>query len=203
MKIVVISPEREDPREIVVVEQLCAAGLPRYHLRKPSWTKAQCVQWIQALPEHCRSRVVLHQHHELVNEFGLGGRHWRDDGSAPLAAVRSAREITSRSVHTVEALCAAFGRYDSVFFAPVFPSLSKPGHEPRVDREALATALAKRRQAECRTEVLALGGVAATNVRQCLAMGFDGVALVGAIWLSRDPVITYREICEAGVCHAA
>src|SRR5947209_3397705 len=80
MKLVVISPEHNDPREIAVLAALLAAGLERYHVRKPHWSAAQLETWLRMLPSEWRSRLVLHSHHELVATLGLGGRHWRDDG---------------------------------------------------------------------------------------------------------------------------
>src|SRR5580704_15973511 len=81
MKLVVISPEGDDPRETAVLGALLAAGLERYHVRKPHWPAAQLEAWLHTLPADWHSRLVLHQHHELVAKFGLLGRHWRDGDS--------------------------------------------------------------------------------------------------------------------------
>src|SRR3954468_18401420 len=96
MKLVVISAEGNPPREVAVLDALFVAGLERYHLRKPSWSRAKLESWLREVPERWRSRLVLHQHHELVEAYGLGGRHWRDDGSAP-AIPDSNEKLASRS----------------------------------------------------------------------------------------------------------
>src|SRR5580700_4758434 len=90
MKLAIISPEHDDPRETAVLGALLAAGLERYHVRKPHWPAAQLETWLRTLPADWCSRLVLHQHHELVAKFGLLGRHWRDDDS--LCAQPSFRE---------------------------------------------------------------------------------------------------------------
>jgi thiamine-phosphate pyrophosphorylase len=83
MRLVVISPEDRDGREIDVLGALLAAGLERYHVRKPRWSASELASWLGRLPDGWRPRIVLHQHHELVERFGLGGRHWRDAGDRP------------------------------------------------------------------------------------------------------------------------
>jgi thiamine-phosphate pyrophosphorylase len=204
MKLVCISPEHDDPREVAVLGALFAAGLERYHVRKPHWPVAQLEAWLRALPTDWRTRLVLHQHHELVATLGLLGRHWRDDGSAPLVAPANAG-FTSRSCHDLATLRAALGHYDSVFFGPVFPSISKSGHGPRdnFSTSEFSTLLAQRTPAERRTTVLALGGITADRLSQVRTLGFDGVAVLGAIWQAGDPVAAFCELQDAVYAHAA
>jgi thiamine-phosphate pyrophosphorylase len=212
MKLVVISPEQDDPRETAVLGALFASGLERYHVRKPHWPAAQLETWLRTLPEEWRPRLVLHQHHELVAKFNLGGRHWRDEkGGAPcpqraesvLGTSRST--FTSRSCHDLATLRAALGRYDSVFFGPVFPSFSKPGYGPHdnFSTSELPTLLALRTSDERRTTLLALGGITAARLPQVRALGFDGVAVLGAVWQADDPVAAFCETQDAVYAHAA
>ncbi|MDD2764475.1 MAG: thiamine phosphate synthase [Opitutaceae bacterium] len=225
MKLVVISPEHDDPRETAVLGALFAAGLERYHVRKPHWSAGRLAVWLRALPRAWYPRLVLHQHHELVAEFGLGGCHWRDDvnvgrdrppsprlcsaGPIPPRIRKSAGfgdpalqrgVFTSRSCHGLVTLKAALGRYDSVFFGPVFPSISKPGHGPRTDfmPEELTALLGQRTAAERKTAVLALGGVTAKNLPRCRDLGFDGAAVLGAVWQAPDPVAVFRNLQAVG-----
>lgn len=204
MKLVVISPEAADPRETAVLRGLFAAGLECYHVRKPHWSAAQLEAWLRALPAGWRSRLMLHSHHELVARLGLGGRHWRDDGSAP-PTPPAGQGLTSRSCHDLATLRMALGRYDSVFFGPVFPSLSKPGHGPQPDfsSDKVSALLAQRTSMERRTCVLALGGVTAEHLPRCHELGFDGIAVLGAVWQSADPVAAFCELQEAIHAHAA
>lgn len=206
MKVVVISPEHADPREAVVLGDLFAAGLERYHVRKPTWSRTQLESWLRQLPVEWRSRLVLHQHHELAKTLGLGGLHWRDQGTAgippvwPESLTASAPPpphlFTSRSCHDLPTLRASLGRYDSVFFGPVFPSLSKPGYGPRDDLSfaELAACLSSRRAAERRTTVLALGGITAERIHEVRTLGFDGIAVIGAIWQAADPARAFAKL---------
>jgi len=208
MKLVLISPEHDDPRETAVLGALLAAGLEYYHVRKPHWSAGQLEAWLRALPEEWRPRLVLHSHHPLVDQFGLGGRHWRDEESegrgVPAEPLKHSVQphglpypgITSRSCHDLPTLRAALGRYDSVFFGPIFPSISKANYGPSGDfsPKEISMLLAERTPAERRTAVLALGGVAARNLLQIAALGFDGAAVLGAVWQSADPAATFQEL---------
>jgi thiamine-phosphate pyrophosphorylase len=204
MKLFVLTPELPDPREPAVLTALFAAGLERCHVRKPSATRAELADWLNALPAAFRARCVLHQHHDLVAELGLGGRHWRDLPSTPLVPP-GGHGLASRSCHDLEGLRAALGHYDSVFLGPVFPSISKPGHGPGVDfsPEQIAARLATRSAVEHRTAVIALGGVTAENIPHCRALGFDGVAVLGAIWQAADPVRAFVQLQTTLHRHAA
>jgi thiamine-phosphate pyrophosphorylase len=204
MKLVVISPEHDEPREIAVLGALFAAGLERYHVRKPHWPAAQLETWLRMLPEDWRPRLVLHSHHELVEKFNLGGHHWRDDGSAPRTPSAN-NSFISRSCHDLATLRAALGHYDSVFFGPVFPSISKPGRglSDNFPPKELSLLLNSRTANERRTTVLALGGITAAGFPQIRVFGFDGVAVLGAVWQADDPVAAFCEIQDAVYAHAA
>src|SRR6185369_17360893 len=198
MKLVVLSPEDTAAREPAVLAALFAAGLERYHVRKPGWTREEMECWLCALPAIWRQRLVLHQHHALVDELGLGGRHWRDDTTAPAIPPVGAA-LSSRSCHDFATLHAALGHYDSIFFGPMFSSISKPGHGPGDDFDAneLIALLSRRTSAERRTAVVALGGITPENAPHCRALGFDGVAVLGAIWQAADPQRVFAELQTA------
>ncbi|MGH7995090.1 MAG: thiamine phosphate synthase [Opitutaceae bacterium] len=221
MDLVLISPEGEDPREAALLPELMAAGLRRYHLRKPGWSAERMSRWLSDLPAEIRCRIVPHQHHNLVERFGLAGRHWPDreegpPGRAPGARAGSAPRkgadaglgapdvasgsgscgLRSRSCHGVTDLERALGAFDSVFFGPVFPSISKPGRDPdsSVDAAALAHLLGREDADRRRTPILALGGVTAERVLRCRVRGFDGVAVLGAVWGAADPLGAFRSL---------
>jgi thiamine-phosphate pyrophosphorylase len=196
VKLIVISPELEDPRETAVLGALLKAGLERYHVRKPAWSADRLGSWLAALPADWRHRLVLHSHHGLVDEFGLAGRHWRDDASAP---AEPGPGFTSRSCHDQRDLQAALGAYTAVFFGPLFPSISKIGRGPagKTESEAVEGVLATRSTAHPRTEVIALGGITAERIRQCHDWRFDGAAVLGAIWQASNPVAAFTSLQSA------
>ena len=44
-------------------------GLPRLHLRKPAWSKSEAVAFLSRLDEGTLRSTVLHDWHELADEF--------------------------------------------------------------------------------------------------------------------------------------
>jgi thiamine-phosphate pyrophosphorylase len=201
VKLIVVSPEAEDAREPAVLAQLLAAGLAGYHLRKPGWGRDAVAAFLRRLPAEFHPRIVLHAHHELAAEFAVGGLHERDEPGAPRCDLLSdiAGRLRSRAVHELVTLQTALAHYDRVLFSPVFPSLSKPGHAPRVPAAELRTALARPRRAE----VFALGGVDVSRLAACRELGFDGVSVLGAVWQAADPVRACAELQRALFTHAA
>jgi thiamine-phosphate pyrophosphorylase len=197
MKIVVVSPPDDRPDEHAICRALFEAGVQRYHLRKPAWTKALTAAWLESLPEPWRTRVVLHGHHELAHQLGAGGVHFRDDGSAPEHPGPTG--FTSRSCHAVEAVQAALGRYHAVLMGPLFVSRSKPGYGPlpKQMRDQLGALLPTRTPGQRQTEVIAIGGVSTSSLKECSALGFDGVAVLGAVWQAPDPVASFLGLAAA------
>jgi thiamine-phosphate pyrophosphorylase len=95
-----------------------------------------------------------------------------------------------------------------VLFGPVFSSLSKPGHGPAADFPwaELASLLAGARPRAAR--ILAIGGITAARLPRCRELGFDGAAVLGAVWGAPDPVAAYSLIRDVaakleGARHAA
>lgn len=202
MKLVVISPEAEDPREVAVLGALLRAGLERYHVRKPAWGSDQLGAWLEALPAAWRPRLVLHSHHHWVGALGLGGRHWRDEAATPTAPGEG---YTSRSCHDLAGLTAALGAYTAVFFGPIFPSLSKPGHGPGGTETAgtLTRTLADCSPLQRQTAVIALGGVTLERLPHCRDLGYDGAAVLGAVWQSAQPVAAFQALQAAAAAMPA
>jgi thiamine-phosphate pyrophosphorylase len=210
MKITVLSPPGADVRETPVVSALFEAGLETFHLRKPGWTLPELAAWGETLPSEWRSRVVLHAAAgtpvaawmEAARRLGLRGLHFRFGASPPdLEVVRAAGPGLQfgRACHDLAELGAALGRFDRVLAGPVFASISKPGHGPdgRLAHEPLRHLLAPRTSMRQRTEVFALGGVDKGRIEACRALGFDGAAVLGAVWNARDPVAAFTTLRDA------
>lgn len=199
MKLAVISPESHDPREAAVVRALFAAGLDRYHLRKPGWSVPETETFLENFSPAERSRMVIHSHYALASAQGMGGIHDRDTptvsrGQLPVSP--GGTTLRSRACHDLPSLREALGRYDAVLLSPIFPSISKPGHIPdgKIDFSELKTVLSNRSAAERRTLVFALGGIDATNTERCRQLGFDGIAVLGALWGAEDPVRAFQAL---------
>ncbi len=188
MKIVVISPEGHEPREVAALGAFLSAGLEAYHVRKPDWSEDALEEWLGDLPADWRPRLVLHEHARLVGRFGLGALHLRDQGPRTVGA-------SSRSCHDLATLAARMGRYRTLFYGPVFPSLTKRGYGPQGDFpwHELSAVLRSAPGRES-TRVLAIGGVTESGLAQCRDLGFDGAAVMGAVWNAQDPARALEDI---------
>jgi thiamine-phosphate pyrophosphorylase len=187
-----ISPPEDRPDELPTVQALFEAGLARYHLRKPGLGENATRRWLEALPERFHPRVHLHAHHGLAQRMRVGGIHFRADhptAANPARPAAPAMEV-SRSCHAAHEVADSLGRFDALFFSPVFPSISKSGYGPTTPDELVAVGdLLRARPARERcTHVFALGGMTPERVPQCAAWGFDGIAVLGSVWSFRDPI---------------
>jgi thiamine-phosphate pyrophosphorylase len=96
------------------------------------------------------------------------------------------------SVHSLdEARRAAGAGVDYVTFGHVYPTSSKPGTAPRGVRELAEIVDA------VEIPVLAIGGIEAANVREVLATGAGGVAVISTVIAAEDPEHAARKLREA------
>jgi len=180
--IIIITPPRTLPDEERIVNRLFESGLHLLHLRKPGADRETLERYIRGIRPRFRERVVLHDHFELAEEYGLRGIHLKYE---------EARRFTGRGRH-VSVSCHSFEEVDAlpfepdyVFLSPVFDSISKPGYPSAFAPEYLKENLQKRG-----VPVIALGGVTAGKVAECRKMGFCGVALLGHVWEQPSEAVT-------------
>lgn len=187
MRLVVITSPKPLRREIERIGELIDRGVSRVHLRWPTCSRSELSANILRIADRHRRKLVLHQHHELAQALGVEGCHWRDGTPHPSGQTPAFR---SRACHTAEALLDACGVYDSLLVAPVFPSISKPGHLPVVSDWRLGELqrLRDRLPTGRPSRACALGGVTPSTIHECHALGFDEVAVLGWVWSSGEPL---------------
>ncbi len=81
--VLITPPEPATARELELAKALFARGLPTLHLRKPNCGREQVADYLAALPPDARRRTVLHQHHDLAKQCGIGGIHYREADRPP------------------------------------------------------------------------------------------------------------------------
>jgi thiamine-phosphate pyrophosphorylase len=78
---------------------------------------------------------------------------------------------------------------DYCTLSPVFSSISKQNHEPRVNWQA--------KELDCPFPLIALGGISAETLEETHQRGFQEVAFLGAVWNDLSNVIqNYRLLCK-------
>lgn len=165
--------------EASLIESAFQAGADRLHLRKPYAQKEQLSALIARIDPQWYNRIVLHEHFELVEHYGLGGIHLnRRNPVAPDWAWNSARYTVSCSCHSLAELTDT--RHLSYrTLSPIFDSLSKQGYASSFSESELRMA-SLNGQIDIRT--IALGGVTPVNLLLLKTLVFGGAAVLGYVW---------------------
>lgn len=206
MNPVVITPfaslSRVDEQDIC--KELFAAGLERLHLRKPEKSRKELAVWLDGLDDASLKKTILHSHYELSHDYRVGGIHLTEEARRRRrevqAIVESARvenqEFSlSASFHDLSELCFCPAEFEYVFMSPIFDSISKPDLRAGFPEAELVRAVKR-----SRNPVFALGGIDASKIARAAKLGFQGVALLGAIWENEDPVQEFLLVLEECRC---
>ena len=199
MRLIVLSPPQEYPDEAHIVNELFGSGLQTFHLRKPAFTRETLERYINLIPAEYHRRIVIHFHYSLAKHYHFQGIHLTEKARHSSSVHRIIRELKEKSLstsfHSLEELRSHRRRYTYVFISPVFDSISKPDYKstfnPGSLRETIA-ALKKRNNYV--PQLIALGGIETKNIPTALSLGFAGVAVLGAVWESKEPVEAFRKI---------
>lgn len=182
-----ITPDTLSAAQWAVVPDLFAAGLSYLYVR-------------QAASEQVRYRLMTERlrpfQSQLLVPFtmatGTFGRHWKE--ADRIAAPPNERAF-STSIHALADWPTLAGRVDLVYYSPVFASISKPGYGPAQSLDEVARQIEiTRRQTDELPLLIGLGGVQIDTIRQVQEAGFDGAAVLGALWQSPDPVAVVQKL---------
>lgn len=75
MKLIVLTDPGFFVEEDKILTTLFDEGLDILHLRKPGSEPVYCERLLSLIPDTYHSRIVVHDHFYLVDEFGLMGYH--------------------------------------------------------------------------------------------------------------------------------
>jgi thiamine-phosphate pyrophosphorylase len=176
MELVVITqPEFFDGEE-VLVNAILDAGLQHLHLRKPSATADELAAFISNISPQWRSRIVLHSHFELAQQFCLGGIHVNMRNNIIPQDFAGSK---SRSCHSLADLATSMNVYDYMFLSPIFDSISKSGYYSNFSEKEI---IESHQNGLINAKVYALGGISLSNIDIVKQMGFGGAALLGDVW---------------------
>ncbi len=183
-KIVLITSPEDFADEHVLLEAMFQRGLERLHVRKPRKDLRSMEKWILELEPDFRSRLVVHGYAELVQAFGLAGFHGTHGNSA--------------SFHSFAEILESSQPYDYGFLSPIFDSYSKIGYKAAFSEEQLRNQLRdyKSRLLPHTMRLLGLGGVDEERLSLLKDWGFDGAAILGAVWNAADPLAAWVKIVQ-------
>ena len=188
---IVISNPTEIVNEINIVHILFEEGMEFFHVRKPIYSKEEMHSFLSAINSNYYSKLVLHQHHELAEEFQINRFHFtekdREELKTPARFSKPCRSI-STSVHSIEGFNNVSNIFDYAFLSPVYPSISKENYIPT--KNAFKDIKERTNQ---HTKLIALGGISPENIEHTITNGFDDIALLGVIWRSTNPIENFKK----------
>jgi len=195
----ILEIQQESTFDLEVLNNLFAADLNLVYLRTTPVNDFNWERIIAKINPAFKKRIVIPTSaSKFVQESELIW-HWKEaerKGHQP--DMLPSDKIYSTSVHHLPDIIDLPACFRYVFYSPVFPSISKPGYNPQIDLVTLQQNLkALREKKAALPQIIALGGIQAVNVKKVKDAGFDGVALMGALWQSADPVQAFKEIKNA------
>jgi thiamine-phosphate pyrophosphorylase len=186
LKIIVISSPDQKPNEVPEVLQMFKNGLEIFHVRKPSFSKKQMIEYIENFPSQYRNKMVLHSYHSLAKKYKLRGiylsRKHRERGVLYRFQLYFFKKfnpsiLISRSFSKISDLLHHVSGFDYVFLNPIFDSISSNNLSGGFNPKTLQIS-----NKETKFKVIAMGGITPENLEQVKEMGFSGAALLGAVW---------------------
>ena len=176
--------------EISLIHSLFEEGLLLFHVRKPDFSEIEIASFIHQIKQEFRSRLVLHNHHQIADDFGISRIHFSEKERKKGLEISLENKTISTSVHSIEDFNLLNQNFEYAFLSPVFRSISKEDYLPEIN---LFEALKSR--TNFKTKIIALGGIDSENIVQIFQNGFDNAALLGTIWNSEHPIKNFS-LCQ-------
>ena len=177
MKLILITPPEWVQHELETIHYFLEMEKGILHVRKPTWSEEELINYIDQLPDKYLNNVAIHSNSNIAVKYKLGGMHLRSvDLKTEIPDEWKGR--LSKSAHSFSEINQWENSYDYFFLSPVFDSISKSGYKSSFNLEELGSFLQRKRNCE----VIGLGGIDSSNILQCMELGFDGIAVLGAIW---------------------
>jgi thiamine-phosphate pyrophosphorylase len=190
---IVISNPVSVANEIAIIHGLFEDGLAIFHLQKPHYSELEMKVFLSNIKEEYRTRLVLHHHHQLAQEFGINRVHFTESERkvSTAAELKNWKEkgfLLSTSTDNVTNFNNLDPVFDYAFLGPVFQSISKENYLPNCD-----FSIEIKNRTNFKSRLIALGGISWENITKAIAMGFDDVGFLGVIWNSNKPIKNFKK----------
>ncbi len=180
--IIVISPEKTIKNEINHVKTMLDHGLDLFHFRKYGMEKNDAINYLAQLNPHYLDRIVLHTHHNLIEQFNINKLHFNSmDRKSNKYKGYLDQYTLSTSTHSISEFNNLGSEWNYAFISPLFPSISKSGYG---NQSRLMEQLISINNKD--VHAVGLGGIHRENMNTVLQNHLS-VALMGSIWNQSDP----------------
>ena len=176
MKLIVMTQPTFFVEEDKILTSLFEEGLDCLHLYKPDSSPMYAERLLTLLSSDYYSKIVVHDHFYLKEEYKLRGIHI-DDEHIPVPNKYKGK--LSRTCTRIENLKETKRNADYVFLKSIFDSQTFANEKSLFTANELEEA-AKRGLID--RHVYALGGMNIDNLRIAKDLGFGGVVISGDLW---------------------
>jgi thiamine-phosphate pyrophosphorylase len=186
-------------RDLVeVVARALQGGIRSVQLREKDLDALQLFRLGQRLMQVCReagSALLVNDRVDVAKALDADGVHL-SNGSLPATEARKLlgpAKLIGVSCHSIEQIRnAVAGGCDFVVLGPVFATPSKARYGP-----PLTPAVIREARTLSSMPILAIGGIQAHRVREVVAAGADGIAVISAVLTAADPAAAASELLSA------
>jgi len=200
MELVLITSSKKDDHEPQLVTKFFEAGLTTLHLRKPTFSTRQLTQYIEAIPEHFRNRVIIHSHHELIFKYNLKGIHFTEVHLSRKFAKwwflrklkASGKKVSmTRSYHKLsEVYNQEELPFDYYLIGTIYNNITNEFYSGFYE-QGINTMIKSSKKT-----FIARGGINEVTIEKTFKYGFKGAALNSQIWKAEDPFKRFLEILD-------
>ena len=179
--LIVISCPTAVADEAGIINALFDEGLKILHLRKPGIVIDELSILLGKIKPQYRHQIALHQHYALADDFGTKRLHFaeimrKELNEEKLLQLMSEKNVLTTSIHQTKEYRNLSSCFDYTFYGPVFNSISKQGYTSTIPDDFIFPVQLNH------PNVIAIGGIDATNIQKAMDMQFYGVAVLGTIW---------------------
>ena len=176
MKLIVMTQPTFFVEEDKILTSLFEEGLDCLHLHKPGSSPMYAERLLTLLSNDFYSKIVVHGHFYLKEEYKLRGIHM-DDANTPVP--QGYKGKVSRTCTRMEDLKEAKRHSEYVFLKNIFDSQTHAREKSSFTANELENAA---RHGLIDRHVYALGGMNIDNIRVAKDLGFGGVVICGDLW---------------------
>ena len=190
MKLVIMTKPTFFVEEDKILSALFDEGLESLHLKKTGSSPLFSERLLSLLPDYTHSKITVHDHFYLKNEYHLAAIHLEDPSMGVPLGYKGKVGIDCKDLTQLRALKK---QANYVFLKNVFDSTTMPSEKASFSLNELRQAS---RMGLIDKKVYAIGCMCAENIEIARELGFGGVVVSGDIWNRFDihSEIDYKHI---------
>ncbi|PKV48416.1 thiamine-phosphate pyrophosphorylase [Aquimarina sp. MAR_2010_214] len=191
--LIILTSERELENEANKINKLFDNGLEILHFRKPTFDVEGYRALLNQIDAKYHSCIMIHQFHELCEEFNLRGIHIQEQPRLDLEEkleeyvnnYKTKGFKVSSSFHSKEDIKNCSVDFEYVLLSPVFGSISKAGYEGKGFDVT-----------DLNEFVIGMGGINENTLQATFDLGYRGVGVLGGIWNTEDSLQSFKMIYD-------